>query len=700
MRWKWVFMIAAGVMIALSVAVYVILSSYDFNRLKPQIAQAVKDATGRELTLGGDIRLQIGLTPALVVENVSFQNALWGSRPEMAKIKRFEVQAALIPLVSGKIEIKRFVLMEPDILVETDKSGNSNLTFAAARPTPLAQSEGTTAVREAKLPMVTFDAVQIEKANIEYKDGRSGKTYKVALENLTTGVSSSDVPIQLEGKGAFDDKAFEISATLGPLLALTEPGRVWPVKATAKAAGVTFSVDGEIRDAMHAASYTLSVNAKGDSIADLARLGRADNVPELGPFRALAKIAGQKDNLSIQVSDFRLSAGENDIEGSMQVNLSADIPVVQGSLSSNKLDLRPFMNSDKDAKAPAGRPTTTVRRDKVFPAEPLSLEALKPINANLQIRAHQIFTPRLLIKDLTAGLVIQDGALTLNPVKAEVGGGTLDGRIGLSPKGKAVEVETVLKINKLDVDVVARQLEVKEILGGKLDLDLNVKGLGGSFAEIMAGLNGKTLLVMSNGRIHNKYIDLLGANVGSSALRLLNPFSHTTTYAEINCFVSGFDINNGIAHSKALVLDTNHISVVGEGTVNLKTEALDLSFKPSPKEKVGTSGIGKISMSLGELAKPLKLGGTLAKPALSIDPTRAALTIGETVGGAALFGPLGIVTFLARPGPGEGNVCLAAMDASKKGVKPSGGGVGEEIRGAARRTTDAVGDKLKKMFGR
>jgi len=79
MRWEWVLAIVAGLMIALFVTVYVILSGYDFNRFKPQIAQTVRDATGRELTIGGDIRLQIGLTPALVVENVSFQNAPWGS---------------------------------------------------------------------------------------------------------------------------------------------------------------------------------------------------------------------------------------------------------------------------------------------------------------------------------------------------------------------------------------------------------------------------------------------------------------------------------------------------------------------------------------------------------------------------------------------------------------------------------------------
>ena len=79
--------------------------------------------------MAGDIRLDIGFRPALVVEDVSFQNADWGSRPEMVMVKRFEVRVALIPLIGGDIRIKRLILVEPDILIETNAAGESNLKF-------------------------------------------------------------------------------------------------------------------------------------------------------------------------------------------------------------------------------------------------------------------------------------------------------------------------------------------------------------------------------------------------------------------------------------------------------------------------------------------------------------------------------------------------------------------------------------------
>ena len=103
MRWKWILGIIIFLIVAVTVTIYAILSSYDFNNLKPQIAQMVKDSTGRELFLGGDIEIKIGLTPTLVIEDVSFQNVSWGSRPEMAKIKRLELKLAVLPLFRRRV---------------------------------------------------------------------------------------------------------------------------------------------------------------------------------------------------------------------------------------------------------------------------------------------------------------------------------------------------------------------------------------------------------------------------------------------------------------------------------------------------------------------------------------------------------------------------------------------------------------------
>jgi uncharacterized membrane protein (DUF485 family) len=47
MRWKWILAICAFLIVASMAGVYIFLATYDYNQLKPHIAQMVKDATGR-----------------------------------------------------------------------------------------------------------------------------------------------------------------------------------------------------------------------------------------------------------------------------------------------------------------------------------------------------------------------------------------------------------------------------------------------------------------------------------------------------------------------------------------------------------------------------------------------------------------------------------------------------------------------------
>jgi uncharacterized protein involved in outer membrane biogenesis len=81
----------------------------------------------------------------------------------------------------------------------------------------------------------------------------------------------------------------------------------------------------------------------------------------------------------------------------------------------------------------------------------------------------------------------------------------------------------------------------------------------------------------------NRNIQITRRDLVSGIFQLLNPSSKAANHTDINCGVSGFDIQEGIAEVSALVVDTPNISVVGEGQVNLRDETLDLALKPYSK---------------------------------------------------------------------------------------------------------------------
>ena len=81
MRWKKIIITAACIIGILIATFYAFIAFYDFNKFKPMIAKAVMDATGRELTIAGDIGFRLGVRPTLNVAEVSLQNAPWSSHP-------------------------------------------------------------------------------------------------------------------------------------------------------------------------------------------------------------------------------------------------------------------------------------------------------------------------------------------------------------------------------------------------------------------------------------------------------------------------------------------------------------------------------------------------------------------------------------------------------------------------------------------
>ncbi len=923
MRWKWILGIIVFLIVAVTVAIYAILSSYDFNDLKPQLARMVKDTTGRELFLGGDIELEIGLTPTLVIQDVSFQNVSWGSRPELAKIRRLEIKLAVLPLFRRIILFKRLILIDPDILIETNRAGKSNIEFETLRNKEvLTPKEQALSNGKSILSALAFNDIRIEKGHFTYNGGQSGRTYTVNLEKATAS-AGADGLIALNLDGGYNSKPFRVKATLGSLTAFTDPDKAWAVHATSQIAGSTVTIDGvardpikgkglatavtgtgrsipeilklfnityipefgpfevrgkltdpdgrlglsdldlkvggeddgvrarvtgSIRDLIRGKGLALTVTGTGPSIPDIlkqynityipefgpfevrgkltdpdGRLGLSDldlkvggeddgvrarvtgsirdlirgkglaltvtgtgpsipdilkqynitYIPEFGPFDVsgklvdpdgrlgltnldlkagteetvktrfmgtvenittikgmnlsfdiqgkdianLEKITGKPMSLngpfsvsgnavalsakSYSISDFKAFIQENDLNGSIEINLEGKKPRITADLCSQKLDLRPLLpkKGSEPGEPEKGSDNLSARKDKVFPDTPLPLEMLKQVDAEIELKAKQLLLTALFLSDFTARMVLENGHLSVNPLKLVTGGGTLDGHFDLHLQGKGAQVATALRIDQYELGSMLEKMGISDSLHGNVDMKLDIEGRGNSIAELMSGLNGKTMVVMGEGRINQNAVKLLGSDLSSGLLQLLNPLKKEEKYTKINCFAGGFDIKNGLAQSSALVLDTPQVRVFGNGKIDFKTEEIDLLFNPIPQKGVGITGLAKLSLSLGELTKPLKFRGTLSKPSLSIDPTGSIITLGKAVGGVALFGPFGVAAILANGQFGNKNPCVAVIEAAEKEYQKSEAEKSEDKKSMIQKTTEGIGTGLKKLMG-
>src|SRR5260370_31878035 len=63
----------------------------------------------------------------MVAEGVTLSNAPWGSRPELARVRKLTLYIDPVSLFLGEIKIGRILLEGADILVETNDVGDANL---------------------------------------------------------------------------------------------------------------------------------------------------------------------------------------------------------------------------------------------------------------------------------------------------------------------------------------------------------------------------------------------------------------------------------------------------------------------------------------------------------------------------------------------------------------------------------------------
>ncbi len=680
------------VFLLLAATVYIIFASYDYNTLKPEISRAFQDATGKELTLGGDISLKIGLTPTLVVRDVTIQNAPWGSQPELARIKRLEIKVRFFPLLAHRLDLVRVILIEPELLLETDTSGKSNL--ATDVPVKDRTAEKGSDTGGWGLSRITFEELRIEKGRITYINQESKKRYMATVAVFTAGSTGPlGGKIRIEGRVAYNEESFEITGTVGSLATFADPALVWPVSLKLSMGDAVLALDGSVNDPPARRGLKLYFSLKSKDPAVLSRLSGLSKLPRIkGPLDISGRIVDTgKDSYSI--TDLKIIEGDNDLGGSVDLNLAGEKPMVKATVSARKLDLRPHIGKGPDAVE------TSTGQGRIFSGEPLPFHALSKADVQVTLRASQVLLPEIGLNDVNMGLTLKDEILDVHSFKAVLGKGSVDARLTVKPRGKTVLLTSSVKIHKMDITYLANMVKAASGVEGNLDADIDISARGSSVAGLMGTLTGKAFFLMGKGRMHQKFIDLLGSDLPSNIFRLVNPFDKEKPYAAINCFVGAFTMKNGLARATTLVLNTQYMVVVGDGTINLKTERLNLSLKPVPKEGIGASLIGRLGISASELTRPFKLGGTLARPRLVIDPTQTGITLGRTIGAITLFGPAGIAAALIGKTSDEETSCAAAISAAKKGVrieKPRG----RPGKGKSGNVLEDIGGKVKELFGR
>jgi hypothetical protein len=435
--------------------------------------------------------------------------------------------------------------------------------------------------------------------------------------------------IALEGIKADINFSVDSLASLGPMMKqklpdsgpVTLEGRISgenglkapvSIAAVVKSDGVTANITGSIAEPFAIKGIDLVLTAEAESIRQAGKLTGIECEGQT-PVKMDGRFT-TGDN-TYELADLHLQVGKLDVTGHAAFKRPHEPggrPRLTGRLHIDELDwskqhLPANTTTEPKNISKSKEAKNNVKKDNIFPSDPLPLEDLRSVDAEIDVTVDSLKTHLLKFENLVARLDLDNGLLNIKPIKAMVGNGSFDGTItldtGNSPPTLMVDAELV--------DGSFRDF------GGKIHFLADLNGRGDSITGIMAGLNGQLEFNIRETTLKKSYMTEFGKGLFSS----IDPLGSKKETTELICAIVLFDIKDGIADAdKKIAAQMTDVTWFGSGKINLKTEEIEFGVNPIPRKRL---------LHIGDYAKLVYLGGTLAQPKLQIDPKGMAKIYGK-----------------------------------------------------------------------
>lgn len=603
---------------------------FGLNLLRGPIERAVTEATGRELSLEGDLRpVWTWVYPRFRAEDVSYANPEWASEDLMFTADAVEASISLLPLFRGRVVIPDLQLERAQVNLEQDAEGRKNWVLD---PDPKEQKQES---------RVFIRNLRVDQGGLRYDDAQR----KI---NLQAELSSDDSGLAFTTKGKYRNLDLNASGHAGHVLSLRDSNTPFPLRGEVKIGATILKVDGSVTGIAEFEAFDTSVQLSGQSLSHLYQIVNVA-FPETPAYSTSGRLI--REGSVVRYENFKGKVGQSDLSGTLQVDTAGERPYMTGDLQSKVMDL-----GDLGILVGTNKP----RKDGVLPDSPFRPDRWDSVDADVRVKAGTIRRPEQLpIENLATRIQMKDRVLTLNPLEFGIAGGKLVGPVRLDGRKDTIRADVKMRVQDLQLAQLFPTLKQNKGSVGDLGGLVELTGRGNSVGRMLASADGKIGVFMDGGKISRFMMELVALDLWDvAAVKLTGD-----ELINIRCAIADFAVKDGLMQTNAFVIDTAVVRVDGGGVVNLQTEAMNLRLSPKPKDS-----------SIASLNSPLFVQGTFSDPKVSPDVGKlAAKGVGALVLG--IINPLLAVLPLFQEGKGKDSNCgkLIAEATSSKGSAATGG---------------------------
>ncbi|MEX0732264.1 MAG: AsmA family protein [Aquisalimonadaceae bacterium] len=658
---KWLLVGIFGLALLLAALVAAIAILVDPNDYREDISRLVKENTGQELVIEGDIRLRFFPWLGLDLGRTRLENrAGFGDQP-FVQIDSAGVAVQLLPLLRSEVvmDVVRLDGLRVHLVINEQGEANWELDLPETEDGIVTEAPRQEPEPESVPPVNIgrLAGVELSNLNVIYEDRQQGSLQEVGPVNVSIGelVFDGDVPVTADWTAALDEQT-RLQGRLSSSLRVNQelnrirfrieemnlttfaeglPSRGLVSRVSALAEADLSAQTARVSD-LQVDTAGLRLNASAD-VADLDSeprvQGRFDipevslrtvlqqlgqEVPETADAEVL-KVFSAAGAFSVagetaRVADLAVRLDDTRLDGNLSVTDFGN-PMIGFRLEADALNADRYLPPDTDTDNGGTEPTPGAEGNDE-PAE-LPMEMLRSLRLDGSILLGEAIVTGLTMRDVNFTVKADNGLIRINPVGARLYGGEYNGDIRVDATGEQARVNVNERVSNVQIQEIVTELLGKDLLTGSGNLTLQAEAEGVEIMDLVRTLAGQADFRFADGAISGINLAQMvrGASARLQGQSVTEDEPRQTDFTEMagRVVFEGGKLRNDNLNAQSPLFRIN-----GGGEVDMLEQTVDYRLTIN---LVGTL-TGQDGESLDSLQRvpiPLRFRGDLFSPDISID---------------------------------------------------------------------------------
>jgi len=320
---------------------------------------------------------------------------------------------------------------------------------------------------------------------------------------------------------------------------------------------------------------------------------------------------------------------------------------VNGSMAANFVRVDPLFASFEETsrQSVAEVIETPIETGLPFAQRSIPYRQVARLTGAFRLEVTELHYRDAVFTDVVVPLSDNSGVLRIDDARAHYNGQPLALSFTADAADQSVRIE--VDAHQIALGSLTEDLGGNSFVHGPALVAIRGEGQGATVGEVLQSFSGQSNLMIGQGRLERGGIDFLAAD-------LLQSFFQAASggYTPLVCLINRVDFENGVGTSRAFLMDTNLITVTGQGRVNLARNNIDFRLAPRPKDP-----------TLLSLAADYKVEGPILSPTIMPEPGGIIRGVATTLGSLALTGGAAALLPLIASGSEDDliNPCIAAI---------------------------------------